>query len=390
MTGTGDSTFTTSTDAIHTLFITNTKAAGQGDSVVKISKAANGNSADIWFTKSGGSGATDWQIGTGIAAADDKFRIYNGDGTIVMVSDSAAGHAVTFAPALTTNGITNSSGNVTGLGAATGTSLALTGLFSTTLNTGTVFQASATGTGNRQLYLGNSGTDAFIGIESSVGGTIQTGAPAYALALVGTAGKITIGDGTTKFLEFAAPGAATFAAGITATSATLSGLTSGRVPIAGVGGLLGDDADLTFLTDTLTAAKLTVSTGPLTVSANGAAITGTTTSSGFKTTKVTGLSVDNATATTVIDLTTIASSYTVDAGASIIVSGGNSGGVNAGFGYGVVTAHANGAEGMAFTVDNGGANDSFTFSISGNNLQVTQTTGATRTMQFTFLYMSLR
>lgn len=43
---------------------------------------------------------------------------------------------------------------------------------------------------------------------------------------------------------------------VSATSVTDSGLTSGRVPIAGVGGLLGDDADLTFSTDTLLATKV--------------------------------------------------------------------------------------------------------------------------------------
>lgn len=42
---------------------------------------------------------------------------------------------------------------------------------------------------------------------------------------------------------------------ISASSITDTGLTSGRVPIAGTGGLLGDDADLTFSTDTLTATK---------------------------------------------------------------------------------------------------------------------------------------
>jgi hypothetical protein len=40
----------------------------------------------------------------------------------------------------------------------------------------------------------------------------------------------------------------------------VTGLTSGRIPIAGTAGLLGDDADLTFSGDTLTATKLAVST----------------------------------------------------------------------------------------------------------------------------------
>jgi len=43
---------------------------------------------------------------------------------------------------------------------------------------------------------------------------------------------------------------------LTVASLTDSGLTSGRVPVAGAGGLLSDDADLTFATDTLTVTKI--------------------------------------------------------------------------------------------------------------------------------------
>lgn len=43
---------------------------------------------------------------------------------------------------------------------------------------------------------------------------------------------------------------------VTAAAITDSALTSGRIPIAGTGGLLGDDADLSFATDTLTATKV--------------------------------------------------------------------------------------------------------------------------------------
>jgi hypothetical protein len=50
--------------------------------------------------------------------------------------------------------------------------------------------------------------------------------------------------------------------GVAAATVTASNLTSGRVVVAGTAGLLGDDADLTFATDTLTAAK--ISTGQLT------------------------------------------------------------------------------------------------------------------------------
>ena len=73
--------------------------------------------------------------------------------------------------------------------------------------------------------------------------------------LVGTANEIDVTDNGAN---------STVAVGLvaspTVTGLTISGLTSGRVPVAGVGGLLGDDADLTFLTDTLTATKLSAPT----------------------------------------------------------------------------------------------------------------------------------
>ena len=53
----------------------------------------------------------------------------------------------------------------------------------------------------------------------------------------------------------------------TVASLTNSGLTSGRIPIAGVGGLFGDDSDLTFSIDTtkMTTANITNLVGPLSV-----------------------------------------------------------------------------------------------------------------------------
>ncbi len=53
----------------------------------------------------------------------------------------------------------------------------------------------------------------------------------------------------------------TATSGVTAASVTDSGLTSGRVPFASSGGLLADDADLSFATDTLTVTKLAASAG---------------------------------------------------------------------------------------------------------------------------------
>ena len=78
-------------------------------------------------------------------------------------------------------------------------------------------------------------------------------------ALVGTANEIDVTDNGAN---------STVAIGLVAspvvTGLTVSGLTSGRVPIAGTAGLLGDDADLTFSTDTLTTKGLVVGTTKLT------------------------------------------------------------------------------------------------------------------------------
>lgn len=51
---------------------------------------------------------------------------------------------------------------------------------------------------------------------------------------------------------------------VTASSITLSGLTATRVLFAGAGGLISDDSDMTFVTDTLTVTKITDGTALLT------------------------------------------------------------------------------------------------------------------------------
>lgn len=77
--------------------------------------------------------------------------------------------------------------------------------------------------------------------------------------------KVVRGDGGVRGIQDSAvtiddSGNVTGVASLTATSITDSGLTSGRVVIASTGGLLADDADLTFATDTLTGTNITVST----------------------------------------------------------------------------------------------------------------------------------
>ena len=80
---------------------------------------------------------------------------------------------------------------------------------------------------------------------------------------------------------------------ITGASIKASSLTSGRVPIASTAGLLVDDADMTFATDTLTATKIVgttsvkVGTAAGLISSDGSAgATGTFTTADLKTVTV--------------------------------------------------------------------------------------------------------
>lgn len=74
----------------------------------------------------------------------------------------------------------------------------------------------------------------------------NAGAPSFSAA-------ITVGTSVTSPAIIASTS-------LTTPSATISGLTSGRIPIVSTGGLLVDDSDLTFATDTLTATKIVGST----------------------------------------------------------------------------------------------------------------------------------
>jgi hypothetical protein len=72
-----------------------------------------------------------------------------------------------------------------------------------------------------------------------------------------------------------------FITGLSSPAITDSGLTAGRVAFAGTGGLLSDDADMTFATDTLTVTKLVGSTSvvsPLVNATTGIQINGAATS----------------------------------------------------------------------------------------------------------------
>ena len=93
-------------------------------------------------------------------------------------------------------------------------------------------------------------------------------------SLVGTSNQITVTDnGANSTVVIATPQNIHTGASPTFTGLTVSGLTSGRIPVAGSGGLLGDDADLTFATDSLTATKVVAPTSvstPLIITASGA------------------------------------------------------------------------------------------------------------------------
>lgn len=93
-------------------------------------------------------------------------------------------------------------------------------------------------------------------------------------SLVGTSNQITVTDnGANSTVVIAAPQNIATTSSPTFTGLTISGLTSGRVPVAGTGGLLGDDADLTFATDTLTSTKLVGTTSVTTAALTDSGLT---------------------------------------------------------------------------------------------------------------------
>jgi len=89
----------------------------------------------------------------------------------------------------------------------------------------------------------------------STGGTVTS--------VTGTANQINVATGTTT------PALTLSSTIVTPGTLTVTGLTSGRVPIIGASGLISDDSDLTFATDTLTATKLGATTLTGTISGGG-------------------------------------------------------------------------------------------------------------------------
>ena len=197
-------------------------------------------------------------------------------------------------------------------------------------------------------------------------------------ALVGTSNEIDVTDNGAN---------STVAIGLvaspTVTGLTVSGLTSGRVVVAGASGVLGDDADLTFATDTLTATKLVTSSAETLGGATAAATTRYAI-----TKKVTGIAdntatdiltvtVPNANHATVIRLMLLSSNGSTDAFESSRVATGH-----------VVLARTTGVNvvAVASTLDDatiatvaGGATHTLAYAVSA----ITGAVGATNTFTIT-------
>jgi hypothetical protein len=113
---------------------------------------------------------------------------------------------------------------------------------------------------NTLTYTGTDGST----VNFGTGGTVlySTGG-GYVSSIAGTANQISAsgatGDVTLSIPStFVAPGSIAATTGVSGTTGTFSTLTSGRVPFASTAGLLVDDADMTFATDTLTVTKATI------------------------------------------------------------------------------------------------------------------------------------
>jgi hypothetical protein len=146
---------------------------------------------------------------------------------------------------------------------------------------GTFFVGSGATTGQTNLQFSNTGGTTQLGIDSSAGGVLGIGTLAYSTVLstgaantaihlitnssvrmtVANTGSVGIAMIPVRTLDvtgtFGATGNSVIGGTLLVSGAlTNSTLTSGRVLIAGTSGLIGDDADLTFSVDTLTATKI--------------------------------------------------------------------------------------------------------------------------------------
>ncbi|MEK7564311.1 MAG: H-type lectin domain-containing protein [Patescibacteria group bacterium] len=161
-------------------------------------------------------------------------------------------------------------------------------------------------------------------------------------------------------------GAFACAAGLTGTAVTDSGLTATRITFAGTGGLLSDDADLTFATDTLTATKLNATTN---IQLNGTIVlSGTTLGSTIVSSSLTsiGTLISGAVPASLVTAGTFGTgAYVMDTSIRVPLIIGSS------FTTGDLTLQttsgvgATGAD-MHFLVGNNGATEAMTILNSGN------------------------
>ena len=192
---------------------------------------------------------------------DDKFYIGNGTAAVEFAGISAALTAGRI-PYVTTGGFLIDSANLTYTDATTNIGLGGDLLISREAAATLQLGLDAAGITNQMLKGPDRITSDGVGGDltiaagrnrgASVGGSIifQT-SPAAGAGVTGTLATALTIDSTKL---------ATFAGAITTTNITDSGLTITRVPFASTGGLLVDDANLTFATDTLSATKLISST----------------------------------------------------------------------------------------------------------------------------------
>lgn len=217
-------------------------------------------------------------------------------------------------------------------------------------------------TANTWTAIGGGGTAADI----TVGTTTVTGGTTTRVLFdnAGVLGEYVI-TGTGNVVMSASP---TLTGTVGAASLTLSSLTSGRVAIIGASGLLADDADFTFATDTLTVTKLGATT-----------LTGTIAGGGQQLNNI----IIGTTTPLAGSFTTLAASGVItqtSASATAFESGPN-GGTNPVLR--LVNSTASQADGVSITGLAAGSGVTFTALSSGSNAPINFTSKGTGNFVFT-------
>lgn len=239
--------------------------AGAGNGSVQLLNDSASPGAN-YFYGTDGAGVKGWQT-------DSSFTVTSLQGTAGQVlvggtsgSPQTGALTLTLATALTSiNSVTSvalsplvlatgSSGTAISIASATNIVTFSAGLVGTTATLSSL-------TAGRVTFAGTAGllTDAST-LTFSAGTLTATAYVGNSLTTpAGTALVLATGTTGTAISIASATNIATFSAGIAGTTITMSSLTSGRVPFASTGGLLVDDADMTFSGgDTLTVTKATI------------------------------------------------------------------------------------------------------------------------------------